>query len=616
MADKVELLAPAGTWDVLEKVVTAGADAVYLGGKKFNMRLLKGDYNFTNEEIYSAAGFLHNQNKKLYITLNNLFFENEIHAIKDYLLFLAEVGVDGLIIQDLGVVDICREIGLNLPLHASVQMGIGNSEAVSFLQQQGLSRVILSKNLTLEEITTISQTTTMGIEIFTHGDLCISHTGQCYMSSFIGGASGNRGRCIKPCRFPYKLGSNGDEGYYLSHNDLSLYPLLPQLIKAGVCSFKIEGRMRSAEYLAAIINVYRQTIDNIQHDKDDYQIKAEQLKQIESIRVRNLTTAGIVDGLGDDIVDITGAREPKIPTKPRKLKVLLNGDSDKEIVRQYPQAKLAVKIGNLSAINAIKENCDTIIAGLEQFIDEKRGFDLNAIIELLENIKDTDIEVKIETPRIVTQKNWANITKLAIVNKYNNFKGIIVNDLGSLLYFSKAEISVWGGPNLNITNKQAYKLLADIGLLGLCFSPELKMDNLKAIDKLPENGEIIIHGSLDSLITDYPILERHTNDERCLADEYGQEYKLRLDKEGRTHIYYPYDLCLYRYLPDLLDMGITRLRIDGHFYEDDVLARIVEIYQEKLHTMSSNLPSHNRLDELLSLSAGKLSHLSFSKANI
>lgn len=619
MSDKVELLAPAGTWDVLEKVAAAGADAVYLGGKKFNMRLLKGNFNFTDQEIGQATHFLHDQNKKLYITLNNLFFENEINAIRDYLLFLEAVGIDGLIIQDLGVINIYKELNLKLPLHASVQMGINNSAAVSFLEKQGYSRVILSKNLTLEEIKRINQTTTMGIEIFTHGDLCISHSGQCHMSSFIASVSGNRGKCIKPCRWQYKLASNKERGYYLAHNDLSLYPILPQLIDAGVASLKIEGRMRSAEYLANIINIYRQAIDNIYFEKEAYQIKPEQLEKLEKSKVRNLTLAGINGEIGDDIIDVSGAREPKFPTRARKLKLLVKEDfAYEEVSHRFEESKLAVKIGDLSALKLIKDNCDTIIVGMEQYVDDKRGFNIDTIKDLLEVIKDTAVEVKIETPRIVTQKNWATITKIATMNKYDNLKGIIVNDLGSLFYFSKTGIPVWGGPGLNITNQFAYKLLIDAGASGLCFSPELKMDNFKVIGVFPTKGEIIIHGPMDGIITDYPIFKRHSikdEDNKYLVDEHDQRYTLRLDENGRTHIYYPYDLCLYNYLPYLLDMGISKFRIDGQFYDNDALEHLVEIYQEKLQNIKEGAFSHNRLDELLNLFDDKLSNLQFDKVN-
>ncbi len=620
MADKIELLAPAGTWDVLEKVAEAGADAVYVGGKKFNMRMLKGNYNFTDEEIKTAVRFLHDQNKKLYITINNLYFENEIHELKDYLLFLEDAGVDALIAQDLGVADIYRELKLTVPIHASVQMGIGNSEAVKFLEKQGFTRVILSKNLSLEEIKEIRQATTMGIEIFAHGDLCISHTGQCYMSSFMAGASGNRGRCIKPCRWQYKLSHLGAPGYYLAHNDLSLYPFLPQLIDAGLSSLKIEGRMRSADYLATIINLYRQALDNIYQNQEKYQINQEHLAQLESLKVRNLTAAGLEGKLAIDAVDITGTREPIFPTKPRKLKIITREDYyDEEVILKPKNAELTVKIGNLKAIPVIKDYCDTIIAGLEQFPADNSGFSLNDIIELLKTVKPTGLKVKIETPRIVTQKNWPEIASLTALKGYDNLAGFIVNDLGSLYYLSQAGFPVWGGPGLNISNSKANDLLSYEDVLGLCLSPELKLENLKAMPTYQKNWEIIIHGPLTGIITDYPFAEAYPavdDEDRSLMDEFDQSYRMRMDRNGRTHIYYPYDLCLYSYLPALLDLDITRMRIDGQFYNNDILAKLTVLYHERLQAIKTGLPINNNWADLLQLFEGELTDLSFSRANI
>ncbi|MEN6460879.1 MAG: peptidase U32 family protein, partial [Syntrophomonas sp.] len=176
---ELELLAPAGKWEVMESAAMAGADAVYLGGKRFNMRMLKSDYNFSNEELIRAVDYLHEKDKKLYVTVNNLYYEDEIEELKDYLLFLEEINVDALIVQDMGVVDLHNEMGLNIALHGSVQMGIGNSQAVKLLEKNGLSRVILSKNVSLQEINEIHRATGMVIEFFAHGDLCVSHTGQC-----------------------------------------------------------------------------------------------------------------------------------------------------------------------------------------------------------------------------------------------------------------------------------------------------------------------------------------------------------------------------------------------------------------------------------------------------
>lgn len=619
MPDKLELLAPAGTWDVLQEVAKAGADAVYIGGKRFNMRLLKGDFNFTDEEIKRAVSFLHDQNKKLYITINNLFIEKETEEIKDYLLLLEDIGVDALIVQDLSIVNLKKELNLTIPLHASVQMGIGNSEAVNFLEEQGFSRVILSKNLSLEEITAISKNTNLSIEFFAHGDLCISHTGQCYMSSFIAGASSNRGRCIKPCRWQYAIRPGGEKAYYLAHNDLSLYPFITDLMDAGVCSLKIEGRMRSADYLSSIVAIYRQAIKKIIEDKENYKVDDNGLASLESMKIRNLTAAGLWGELGENIVDISGEREPYFLTKPLQLKKLQLDDYIEEKLSHNQCNELSVKISNIESFEMVKDYCDTVIVGFEKFKEINRGFTLKEIQELLEIAKDSDINIKIETPRIVTQKNWERIESLSALKENKNDISFIVNDLGSFKYLINQGFQVWGGPSLNITNSKANDLFLDNNMLGLCISPELKMGNIQKLAKDNKNYEIIVHGPLLGLITDYPIIDNHIGvieNQPSLFDEYDQAYSLRSDEEGRTYIYYPYDLCLYNYLSVFLEMGITRMRIDAQFYEIDVLVKLVEIYKQKLYKKEKDLDYKASFANLVKLFQLGLTDLAFTRPNV
>ncbi len=614
MPGKIELLAPAGKWDVLKKVAEAGADAVYIGGKRFNMRLLKSDFNFSDEQIKTAVDFLHAQNKKLYITLNNLYFTRETDEIKEYLLFLEELKVDALIVQDLSLVKLHKTLNLTLPLHASVQMGIGNIEAVNFLEKLGFSRVILSKNLSLAEIKEIKQNVNIGLEFFAHGDMCISHTGQCHMSSFIAGASGNRGRCIKPCRWPYKL--NGQEGYYLAHNDLSLLPFVKDLVNTGINSLKIEGRMRDATYLSEIVNIYRSAIDSYYAEKENYRVQKDHLNRIEKIKARNISVANLWGELDIDAVDITGKREPFFPTKPRKLEKLESEILTSEVT-DLKCKELAVKIGDISTYEIVKDYCDTIILGLGEFKQDKSGFNITEINSVLKEFNSSAVNIKIETPRIVSQKNWVNIMRLAgeiaeINNKLDSFAGFIVNDLGSLFYLHKAGFKVWGGPGLNITNSKASNILLGQGAEGLCLSPELKLNNLREINLYTVKLEIMVHGPLCGMITDYPIEKFYANKTEInyLKDNFGQKYRLRLDNEGRTHIFHPYDLSLYDYLTEFLRLGFTRMRIDGHFYDNEQLASLLKIYQQKLRE------NKNMRDNLLNLFPQGLTDLSFDRPNV
>lgn len=264
---KIELLAPAGSWEALEAAVNAGADAVYMGGKAFGARQYAS--NFDREEMTRAVYFAHMHRVRLYITVNTLVDDSELKELADYLLFLNNVGVDGIIVQDLGVIRLARKIVPELPLHASTQMTVTNSGGVEFAVQAGLERTVLARELSLEEIKAACDVGTE-IETFIHGALCVCYSGQCLMSSLIGGRSGNRGRCAQPCRLPYKLVNKDGEDmlvgkdagqYLLSPKDMNTLSILPQLIETGVISYKIEGRMKRPEYVAVVVDAYRRAID-------------------------------------------------------------------------------------------------------------------------------------------------------------------------------------------------------------------------------------------------------------------------------------------------------------------------------------------------------------------
>lgn len=302
----IELLAPAGSWEALEAAVNAGADAVYMGGKAFGARAYAS--NFDKEEMARAVYFAHMHRVRLYITVNTLVDDSELAELADYLLFLNNVGVDGIIVQDLGVIRLARQIVPELPLHASTQMTITNSSGVDFAVGAGMERSVLARELSLKEIEAACSRGTE-IETFIHGALCVCYSGQCLMSSLIGGRSGNRGRCAQPCRLPYKLLNvkgedmlaGKDAGQYLlSPKDMNTLSILPQLIEAGVVSYKIEGRMKRPEYVAVVVDAYRRAIDS--YKVGNYNVPEEDLANIEQIFNRDFTTAYLTHRPGKEMM--------------------------------------------------------------------------------------------------------------------------------------------------------------------------------------------------------------------------------------------------------------------------------------------------------------------------
>lgn len=262
-----ELLAPAGNVEALDAAIGEGADAVYLGLKSFNARLRSS--NFAWREFEGAVESLHRMGRKLYVTVNTVCTEQETERLYRLLSYLNKIGPDGIIVQDFGVVRMCQEFFPALELHASTQMNVESADAANLLAAQGLKRVVVARELGLEEVRSIKARTKAEIEMFVHGALCVSESGLCQFSSFLGGKSANRGMCTQACRRIYnaEIYNTGDQGYYFSPCDLQLIEHVPELMQAGVDSFKIEGRMKSAEYVGAVTAAYRYVMDHWEQDK-------------------------------------------------------------------------------------------------------------------------------------------------------------------------------------------------------------------------------------------------------------------------------------------------------------------------------------------------------------
>lgn len=262
-----ELLAPAGNIESLDAAFGEGADAVYMGLKSFNARLRTT--NFAWNQFEAAVEAAHRRGKKIYVTVNTVCEEWETERLYRFLAYLDKVHPDGLIVQDFGIIRMCQEFFPNLELHASTQMNVESADATKLLIKEGVKRVVLARELNLEEIKAIKEETGADLEVFVHGALCVSESGLCLFSSFLGGKSANRGMCTQACRRFYTAEVPGGErqGYYFSPCDLQLIEQIPDLMKVGVDSFKIEGRMKSAEYVGSVVAAYRYVMDHWEEDR-------------------------------------------------------------------------------------------------------------------------------------------------------------------------------------------------------------------------------------------------------------------------------------------------------------------------------------------------------------
>ena len=274
---KVEILAPAGSYESMVAAVNAGANAVYIGGSRFGARAYAD--NLDEEAMIRAIDFVHLHNCRIYMTVNTLVKEKELPELYGYLKPYYEAGLDAVLVQDLGVFSYIREHFPDLPLHISTQMTVTGKYSAAELKRMGAVRVVPARELSLKEIREIRETTGLEVETFVHGALCYCYSGQCLFSSLIGGRSGNRGRCAQTCRLPFdvekgdKVLGGKNEKYVLSLKDLCTLDLLPEILEAGVCSLKIEGRMKSPRYTAGVVSIYRKYVDMyLAHGRSGYRV--------------------------------------------------------------------------------------------------------------------------------------------------------------------------------------------------------------------------------------------------------------------------------------------------------------------------------------------------------
>lgn len=294
----VELLAPAGDWDCMRAAVANGADAIFFGVEKFNARARAN--NFRMAELPEIMGYLHSYGVKGFLTFNILVFEDELADAKELIEACIDAGVDAVIVQDLGLVKMIREISPDFPIHGSTQMTITSPEAVEFTKPFNMERVVLGRENNLKQIQKIGEQAKLPMEVFVHGALCVSYSGQCLTSEMWGGRSANRGECAQACRLPYDLMVDGEQkpmgdvAYLLSPKDLAAVDIMPELIEAGVTSFKIEGRMKSPEYVANVVSKYRKAID-LYFDGNQQRISKEEIRELQQSFSRGFTH-GFLEG--------------------------------------------------------------------------------------------------------------------------------------------------------------------------------------------------------------------------------------------------------------------------------------------------------------------------------
>ena len=444
---RIELLSPAGNMDSLIAAVEAGCDAVYLGGTLFGARAFAG--NFNDDEIVEAIKYCHLRGVKVYVTTNILIYEHEVERFINYIEFLHKNNVDAVLIQDLGMLDLVHKTFPNLECHASTQMHIHNLDGVIMANRLGCKRVVLARETSINLVKEIKEKVDVDLEIFAHGALCVSYSGQCLFSSLIGNRSGNRGSCVGSCRLPYKIIDNhnktlNDGDYPLSMKDLNTLEYIGELIDAGVSSLKIEGRMKSPEYVYTVTKLYRMAIDSY-YKNGKVLIDEEELNNLQKLFSRGFTKGYLFNEEIDHILNTNRPNHQGIYigkvveykngfvtvklTEPVSIndgiRIVLNDDDYGAVLNEFYINKKLVKLANSG---------DTISFKVNKLIPKNSKVLLTKDSRLINKI---DEEIKNNPRRVgITSliKLYKNKPMEMIVTDYNNS----IKVLGDIIEESKS----------------------------------------------------------------------------------------------------------------------------------------------------------------------------------
>ncbi|MCY6372659.1 peptidase U32 family protein [Clostridium ganghwense] len=609
---KIELLVPTGTFEIFKKVIHSKADAVYLGGKILNMRMHRKNYNFKNEEIKEAISIAHSMNKKVYITLNNMLNPDEVTQAKDFLLFLNQVKPDAIIVQDFSIVELIREMNLNIPIHSSVMMNVHNKATVQRLRELGISRVVVSRELSLETVKALSESTDMEFEYFTHGDMCIAHGAQCLYSGMTFGKSSNRGLCMKPCRWNFGVKKDGlvyPTEYPMAVKDMYMYEHIPEMIDAGIVSFKIEGRMRDADYLINLINYYGDAIDRYIDDPICYDRKKE-AQNIYNHRKRDLSTGYAFGKPGLSNINRryegTGKfySHGKVFSNPIEEIELDNEriGKIKETLHQShsscEKAILSVKVNSYEqAKTALEEEVDTLYLSGEVF-EPNKPFSKKEILNLTKNKKNTKIYLGL--PRMMYEEDFSKYNHLLNENNLG-LDGLLVTNLGAIHKFKDLGLDLISDYCLNIYNQKAASFYKKEGLsIGTLSIESPLIDAVETIKKSPLSIELIVHGSPVVMYLEHDLYENTKvlkpiknennryvdNNILVLVDDKDFEHPIYRDNAGRNHMMLYKDLCYLPFLKELNNIGVSRFRIEGCHYDLETLTKIIRIYKKAINDLT------------------------------
>jgi putative protease len=607
---KPEILAPAGTLDAVAAVIEAGADAVYIGGKNFSMRQHRSSYNLTETEVAEAITIAHNSGKKLYYTLNSLLLDSQLAEVRKTLAMLGELNPDAVIVQDLAAATLAREICVHLPLHASTMMNVHNVESAIALKMMGFKRIISSRDISLQQVRAIGEGSGLKMEYFVHGDICISQSSQCYISGILFGESSNCGRCMKPCRWEWQLITRqgdveldgGAEGYLLAMKDMCLFQHIPDLVRNGIASLKIEGRMRTSEFLAPVVAAYRRAVDAYFDDPVNYTTNAADMNELFNRRIRQYTTSHAFSNPGAEGIDVSGSREPRFFSYASDDPVLTVGSSaESQPLKTVPE--LIVHVSSAaSAEAAVEAGAEAVYLSGDGFIHYNSNFKLQWLDDFANRAEEKHVAVALMMPQICDQRDmmdWApRLKKLSSIKKV----AIGVSNLGGMNIARKARIhNIIADFTMNVTNSIAADELSTMGAGRITASIELSFEQLKGLmNQVRMPVDVIGHGSLAAMLLEHCVIAAATgvthqdvcqidcrNSAYTLRDTANQEYLLEPDRRCRNHIFMANDVCVLPNLAGMISLGIAGLRIEAQLYEPSVVKTVTAVYRRVIDSLKA-----------------------------
>jgi putative protease len=604
---KVELLAPAGTMDTFRSMVKANCDAIYVGGKSLNMRMIRKGFNLSDEEIREASLMAREAGKNLYITVNNMLNEFEVSEAAEYLHFLHETKVDGIILQDLAVVQLCREQKLHhLELHSSVMMNVHNIETAKALKELGLTRVVLSREMDLKTAKNLQNLTGLETEYFMHGDMCTVNGANCYYSSLLWGNSSNRGRCFKPCRWAYQIKKDGQlypTAYPMAAKDMYMYEHIPELIDACVTSFKIEGRMRETDFIIDLVNTYGEAMDRYIADPLSFN-RTEKAEKLFENRKRDFTTAYAFGKPGLEFINTryegtgkfysTGkvfsvpSEEPEItPAMVEAASAELKGTSG-----GLQESKLSVKVNSYEQAKLCMElKADRIYLSTDVLLPDS-FVTLAQLQELAQSKGRTELFLAL--PQMMEELQFDIIEHYLTKHGYL-FDGLLATNPGAVKKFG-SRYAIITDYNMNVNNHKAVEFYKALGAKEFTPSIEAKTNELAALlAAVQEPLELIVHGPLRVMYLDHNLYDNLkavapaesadnkyvANDILVLLTDKGENPVYR-DHTGKNHLFSSKELCLLPLLEDLRRDKPLSYRIEGQTYSLEELRYVVESYQRAM----------------------------------